>query len=842
MRFSLRNFISYSNLYLYKVVCIGGQLLLNQDEILKKMEKWPKHYNPKEIEEKWQKIWLSEEYWRDVFRFRDEDDKSPRFVIDTPPPFTSGELHMGHAYWVTIADTIGRFKRLEGYNVLLPQGWDTQGLPTELKVQYRLGIPKDNRQLFLQKCIEWTEDMIKKMKEAMIRLGYRPEWERFEYKTYEPKYRKIIQKSLIDMYKTNLIEMREGPVIWCPKCETALAQSEVGYLEKDGILAYIKFPLKEGGEIIIATTRPELLAATQAVAVNPNDERYKSFVGKTAIVPVFNIEVKIISDSDVEKEFGTGAVMISTYGDPQDIKWQLKYNLPTRVIVDEKGRMINTNGILDGLKIEQARNKMIEILKTKAYLVKVEKIKHNVLSHVERSDCLSPVEFLVKKQIYIKVLDKKQKLLEEYKKMKFKPARMSYYLEDWIKSIEWDWNITRQRIYGTPLPFWYCENGHLTPAREEDLPIDPIKTSPPSEKCPLCGLQLKPVTDVADVWIDSSVTVLFLTRFYEDKNVFNKTFPASLRLQGTDIIRTWLFYTFFRTLMLANNIPFTTVLVNGQVLGPDGTRMSKSKGNVVSPLDRVDEFGADAIRMALLDASIGDDFPFKWDIVKGKRMLLQKLWNASRLVYPFIANQRLDKPESLHIVDKWILQEHKKFVIKAINAYENYDFYLVLQELYSYFWEIIADEYLEMIKHRLFEDDKSAKYTIQRIIRDIIVLLHPIAPHITEEIYSRLFGYKKSILLEELPKVDDIEEDKKVGELGEVIKKTNSLIRSEKIKNRLSMNTPVSVKLYANRQFIELINEVKEDIMKTLKITNLELIESTEEKVEIKPANQTMGV
>ncbi|AAK41179.1 valine--tRNA ligase [Saccharolobus solfataricus] len=842
MLFSLRNFISYSNLYLYKNVCIGGQLLLNQDEILKKMEEWPKHYNPKEIEEKWQKIWLSEEYWRDVFRFRDEDDKAPRFVIDTPPPFTSGELHMGHAYWVTIADTIGRFKRLEGYNVLLPQGWDTQGLPTELKVQYKLGIPKDNRQLFLQKCIEWTEEMIKKMKEAMIRLGYRPEWERFEYKTYEPKYRKIIQKSLIDMYKMNLIEMREGPVIWCPKCETALAQSEVGYLEKEGILAYIKFPLKEGGEIVIATTRPELLAATQAIAVNPMDERYKNLVGKIALVPIFNIEVKIISDADVEKEFGTGAVMISTYGDPQDIKWQLKYNLPIKVIVDEKGRIINTNGILDGLKIEQARNKMIELLKTKGYLVKVEKIKHNVLSHVERSDCLSPVEFLVKKQIYIKVLDKKQKLLEEYKKMKFKPARMSYYLEDWIKSIEWDWNITRQRIYGTPLPFWYCENGHLVPAKEEDLPIDPIKTSPPLEKCPLCGSELKPVTDVADVWIDSSVTVLYLTKFYEDKNVFNRTFPASLRLQGTDIIRTWLFYTFFRTLMLANNVPFTTVLVNGQVLGPDGTRMSKSKGNVVSPLDRVNDFGADAIRMALLDASIGDDFPFKWDIVKGKKMLLQKLWNASRLVYPFIAKQRLDKPKSLHIVDKWILQEHKKFVTKAINAYENYDFYLVLQELYNYFWEIVADEYLEMIKHRLFDDDNSAKYTIQRIIRDIIILLHPIAPHITEEIYSRLFGHKKSVLLEELPKVDDIEENKRIDELGEVIKKTNSLIRSEKIKNRLSMNTPVSVKLYASKQVIELINEVKDDVMKTLKVTNLELIESNEEKVEIKTANQSMGV
>jgi len=820
--------------------------LLNQDIITKKMEEWPKHYNPKEIEEKWQKIWLSEEYWRDVFRFREEDTKSPTYVIDTPPPFTSGELHMGHAYWVTISDTIGRFKRLEGYNVLLPQGWDTQGLPTELKVQYRLKIPKENRELFLKKCIEWTEDMIKKMKEAMIRLGYRPEWERYEYKTFEPNYRKIIQKSLLDMYRMNLIEMREGPVIWCPKCETALAQSEIGYLEREGILAYIKFPVKEGGEIVIATTRPELLAATQAVAVNPADERYKDYIGKTAIVPIFNQEVKIIADEMVEKEFGTGAVMISTYGDPQDIKWQLKYNLKIRIVIDEKGRIINTNGILDGLTIDQAKKKIIEILQKNQYLVEIKHIKHNVLSHTERSDCLTPVEFLVKKQIYIKTLQFKPKLLEEYKKMKFKPNRMSYYLEEWINNIEWDWNISRQRLYGTPLPFWYCDNGHLVPAKDEDLPIDPVKVKPPLDKCPKCGLDLKPVTDVADVWIDSSVTVLYLTKFYENKELFNRIFPASLRLQGTDIIRTWLFYTYFRTLMLANNIPFTNVLVNGQVLGPDGTRMSKSKGNVVSPLDKIDEYGADSIRMTLLDASIGDDFPFKWDTVKGKKLLLQKLWNASRLVYPFIAKTRINTPEKLSSVDKWILQEHKKFVEKVINAYRNFDFYVVIQEMYNYFWEIIADEYLEMIKHRLFQDDASAKYTIQRVIKDIIVLLHPIAPHITEEIYSRLFSYKKSVLLEGLPNVDDIIIDGEVEKLGEAIKKFNSMVRSEKIKNRISMNTPVSVKFYANEDVIKRLEDVKDDLMKTLKIVNLEFIVNNngEEKVEIKVDNnsQSMGV
>ena len=807
--------------------------MLTQEEINKKMEEWPKHYDPKSIELKWQKIWLSKEYWEKVFRFKDEDTQSPVFVIDTPPPFTSGELHMGHAYWVTIADTIGRFKRLQGYNVLLPQGWDTQGLPTELKVQYRLRIPKENRELFLKKCIEWTEEMIKRMRSAMIRLGYRPEWERFEYRTYEESYRKVIQKSLLQMFEMGLIEMKEGPVYWCPKCETALAQSEVGYLEKDGILAYIKFPLKDGGEIVIATTRPELLGATQAVAVNPEDERYKNLVGKIAIVPVFNKEVKIIADKAVEKEFGTGAVMISTYGDPQDIKWQLTYNLPVTELIDEKGRMKNTNGLLDGLTVEEARKKMIEILRQQGYLVKVENIKHNVLSHTERSDCLSPIEFLVKKQIYIKTLPFKSRLLEEYKKMKFIPSRMSHYLEDWINSLEWDWNISRQRVYGTPLPFWYCDNGHLVPAKEDQLPVDPTKTKPPVDKCPKCGLPLKPVTDVADVWIDSSVTVLYLTGFYTDKNRFSRTFPASVRLQGTDIIRTWLFYTFFRTLMLAGDIPFKEVLINGQVLGPDGTRMSKSKGNVVNPLDRIDEFGADAIRLTLLDARIGDDFPFKWESVKAKKLLLQKLWNAGRLSYPFIGKKRFDKPTALHPIDQWILIEHKKFIEKAVNAYENYDFYTVVESLYSYFWETIADEYLELIKHRLFEEDQSALYTLQRIMKDLLIILHPMAPHITEEMYSRLFGDKISILLERIPDVSDIKEDPEIIKLGEYIKKTTSAVRSLKIQNQLSLVSIVSVRLYGPKDYIEKIKSIEDDIKKTLKIENIEYVEGNEIKAEL---------
>jgi valyl-tRNA synthetase (EC 6.1.1.9) len=280
--------------------------------------------------------------------------------------------------------------------------------------------------------------------------------------------------------------------------------------------------------------------------------------------------------------------------------------------------MKNTNGLLDGLKVEEARKKMLDLLKKEGYLVKVEKIKHNVLSHTERSDCLSPVEFLVKKQIYIKVLPFRDKLLNEYKRMQFHPERMSYYLEEWIRNLEWDWSISRQRVYGTPLPFWYCDNGHLVPAKENMLPVTPEKSEPPVDKCPVCGAPLKPVTDVADVWIDSSITALYISGYFDNPERFKRAFPTSLRLQGTDIIRTWLFYTLFRTLILARDIPFKDVLINGQVLGPDGTRMSKSKGNVVSPLDRIDEFGADAIRLTLLDARIGDDFPFKWENVRGR--------------------------------------------------------------------------------------------------------------------------------------------------------------------------------------------------------------------------------
>lgn len=803
---------------------------MSREEFQKLMEEWPKHYDPAEVERKWQEAWLTKEFWEKVYSFR--DGKEPTFVIDTPPPFTSGEIHVGHARWVAIIDAIARFRRIEGFNVLHPQGWDAQGLPTELKVQFKLGVPKENRELFLTKCREWTEEMISKMKSSMIRLGYRPEWERFEYRTYDPDYRRIVQLSLIQMYKMGLLEMRDGPIYWCPKCETSLSQSEVGYVEMEGQLHYIEFRVKEGGKLIIATTRPELLSAIQAVAVNPKDQRYVGLFGKLVEVPLFNKEVKVIADEAVDPSYGTGAVMICTFGDPQDIKWQLKYGLPITETVDEKGVMKNTGGLLDGLKVPEARKKVVRLLDEAGVLIKSERIKHNVLSHTERSDCGSPIEFLSRKQLFIKLLQFKNNLLEEAKKMKFKPQRMSHYLEEWIESLEWDWNISRQRIYGTPLPFWYCRNNHLYPAREEELPVDPAKQGNRGS-CPVCGETLEPITDVADVWIDSSVTALYITGYYHDPNRFKITFPVSLRQQGTDIIRTWLFYTLFRTWALTGQVPFKEVLVNGQVLGPDGSRMSKSKGNVVSPMDRIDEFGADAIRMALLSASVGEDLPFKWEVVRGKKLFLQKLWNAARLVFPFLKDYRPSSPNNLSIVDRWILSVHRRFVEKVVEHYQNYDFHLVLEEAQSYFWEIIADEYLELIKSRLFKEDEGAKYVIWRVLKDIIVLLHPIAPHITEEIYSRLYDNQRSVILEGMPEVSDIPIDEEAERVGKNLMKATSEIRSAKIRNRIPIGQKVSARIYGPPDFLKDLEIIEEDLKLTLRLETLEKEVSGQIKAEI---------
>jgi valyl-tRNA synthetase len=754
-----------------------------------------KTYSPPIVEEKWQGIWLTDEFYQ-VYGFK--NDGRPVFVIDTPPPFTSGELHMGHVYWNIINDTLARYKRMCGFDILLPQGWDCQGLPTELKVQYKWKISREDRKLFREKCIEWTGNMIKSMKQMMIKLGYRPDWERYEYRTMDKSYWKAVHESLLMMYKKGLIYRKEFPVHWCSKCGTALAQAEVGYVQKSGKLYYINF--KSGdSNIIVATTRPELLNACIALAVNPKDERYTALIGKEAEVPVFGQKIKIFSDVGVDLNFGTGIVMICTYGDEQDIKWQQKYNLPIVLAIDEYGRMSNA-GKYTGIKVSQARELIAKDLEMLGRIVKTESMMHNVLTHTERADCMTPIEFLVKEQWFIKSKEFKHKVLEEGEKMKWIPKFMSQRLVDWVNSIEWDWLISRQRIFGTPIPFWYCKKcGEIIPPKMEDLPVDTTINPSPVKRCPKCnGAEIMGTTDVCDVWVDSSITPLIISGFFTNRQEFTRTYPSDFRQQGHDIIRTWFYYTTLRCLILAGKAPFRGVLINGHILGPDGSRMSKSKGNVIMPEQGLKEYGADAIRQALLSLTLGSDFPFKWEPVKYGKSFLQKVWSSVRFAEGFLTDNYIEfKLEEIEDVDRWILSRLRETVAKTIENMESFQFHLVIDTLQRFYWHDVCDHYLEAIKPRLYTprtktSQKAAKSTLYKVIWTFSRLIAPICPHITEEIYQKNFREKEgytSIHSAQYPRLDEVLAVD--GNIGEVVVRVIAELRSKKVEQQIALSTQV---------------------------------------------------
>lgn len=791
----------------------------------------PKLYEPSKIEPKWQKYWQQPNVYDLVYKFHKYADK-PVFVIDTPPPFTSGELHMGHAYWNMINDSVARYKRMRGYNVILPQGWDCQGLPTELKVQYKLGISRDNEELFIQKCREWTESMIISMKRTMIMLGYRPDWEQFEYRTMDPEYHKNVQLSLLDFYRNGLIYRGEFPVYWCTKCETALAQAEIGYEEKKGVLYYIKFPCGNG-YLEVATTRPELLSACQALLVHPEDERYTNLIGKTAKVPIFENEVRIIADKEVDPKFGTGMVMVCTFGDEQDIKWQQRYNLPIKKVINELGYMMNSSRYT-GFSTSDARKRIVSDLGDANLLSKKENIVHGVLCHTERSDCVSPIEFLVKKQWFIKIKPLKEKMIALSKDMRWIPPYMNQRLIDWINSIEWDWLISRQRLFGTPLPFWYCENcGQIFPSNEKQLPVDPKKAEPPIKKCSKCGsAEIKPEKDVCDCWVDSSITPLIISGFFDDKRHFASTYPANVREQGHDIIRTWLFYTIFRCTALTGKAPFKEVLINGHILGPDGYKMSKSKGNVVDPKEKLGEYGSDALRLALLSLTIGSDFPFKWESAQFEKGFLQKYWSASRFAQTFLNGYTtsIEDEKQLRTIDLWIITKFVKVTKEATQAFDDYRFDDGIKLIVNYFWHDFCDQYLEAIKYRLYSeenevDKKAVKYTLFTILWNTTLILAPLCPHITEEIYNILFSNlikTASVHALNWPSIDVIPFDENEERKGENLVKIIAQIRLKKSSARKPLAATIDkLTIKALGDITEIVKEFEEDIKQILHIKTI---------------------
>ena len=781
-----------------------------------------------EIEKKWQQQWLKD----GAHRF--ELDNRPVYSMDTPPPFTSGSLHLGHVYNHVWIDIVARYRRMTGHSVLLPQGFDCHGLPTELAVEKKTGVKRQDRDAFLKACREWTEKAIARMKTQFDSLGYSTDWSH-SYRTMDDAYKARVQKTLLEFYKKGLLYRAKHPVLWCWKCGTALAKAEVGYIDKPGKLYYIDIDVEGGHKLTIATTRPEMMPACVAVFVHPDDKRYKSFVGKKATIPIFEQGVPIIADDTVDMEFGTGVVYLCTFGDEQDIRWQKKYKLPVVEAIEPNGRMSKAAGSFEGMRLAQAQEALVADLEKEGRIRKVEEFSHNVLCHTERSSCNTPIELLPMEQWFIEVKKFLPKIKEAAREMKWYPDYMLGRLEDWSDSMDWDWIISRQRVFGTPIPFWTCEKcGEIIPAEEKELPADPRGTT---KKCK-CGETAKGDPDVCDCWIDSSITPLTVTKWGEDEAFFKKTYPVSLRPQGYEIIRTWAFYTIFRNLMLTGQPCFKDLMINGMVAGPDGKKMSKSLGNVIEPEDVLKRYPADAIRQWAAAGSLGEDYPFSWDECEHSNKFLTKLWNISRFIEGHLEGYSQDSSLSLRPADKWILSKLQSVIGTTIKGFDGYVFNLPLQEIRSFVWHEFADYYLEMVKHRLYKPDiygdeskYMAQYTLSYVLESILRLLAPITPHIAEEIYTEVFK-QKSVHLREFPRVEKHLVDREAEKEGEVLVSIINLVRRYKTDNNLSLGAELE-KAVIETPDAEVAKKLEEDIRGTGRIQNLEIKAGKELKLSI---------
>ncbi|NLI62371.1 MAG: valine--tRNA ligase [Methanosarcinaceae archaeon] len=751
----------------------------------------PKEYNTNEIEQKRVELWDPSIYYFDW-----DDNKRPQYIIDTPPPYPTGNFHIGNALNWCYIDFIARYKRMRGYNVMFPQGWDCHGLPTEVKVEEINNITKNQipRAEFRKMCEELTTENIAKMKKTMLRLGFSNDWSN-EYITMEPEYFVKTQLSFVDMYKKGFIYHEEHPVNWCPRCETAIALAEVEYDFNKSDLNYIYFELEEDKNVKleIATSRPELLCACAAVAVNPNDERYKEYIGKHLKVPIFGQKVEIIKDEAVDAEFGSGVVMICTFGDKQDIRWTMQHKLKVTKAIDKMGHMTSAAGKYEGMTIEDSRKAIIADLKKENILFDQKELDQNVGLCWR---CKTPIELLSEPQWFVKVDQKR--IIDAANKIDWVPPFMKVRLESWTETMEWDWCISRQRIFATPIPIWYCRDcGEILVADEDMLPIDPTKDSP-GKKCSCGSENFEGETDVLDTWMDSSLTALYVSGWKSDKKL---RVPTQLRPQGHDIIRTWAFYTILRTDAIENQIPWESIVINGMVLGPDGHKMSKSKGNIISPEEVTDEYGADAFRQwAALGGTVGSDVMFRWNDITSASRFIQKLWNIYRFSMINLGNFGKDDADSfdtnlLRETDKWLLSELNKTIYDGTQAMEAFRFDDCFKAIRSFSWDILADNYLELVKSRIYgenEDDaNAAKYTLFRALDALCKMLAPFTPFIAEEMYSGLYENGESIHTQMWPTVDESYESEGIKESGEYIKDITSEIRKYKSENKIALNAPL---------------------------------------------------
>ena len=802
-----------------------------------------KKYNAKEKEAKWLNYWQENK----IYEFK--PDKRKIYSIDTPPPTVSGSIHIGHIFSYSQTEMIARYKRLRGYNVFYPFGFDDNGLPSERLVEKEQGkkAAEIGREEFSKLCYDTTDKYEAEFQELFSKMGVSTDWD-IHYKTVSPSTIKVSQLSFLDLINKGHCYHKESPALWCNECLTSIAQAELETKTIKTTFNYVKFKtVEDGKEFTIATTRPELLPAIVCVFVNPEDEKHKSLIGKTAHIPVIDGEVPIMADEKVAIDKGTGVVMCCTFGDQTDIEWWKKYNLPLKYIFTNDGRIIDSVPNYGGLKIKEARKQIIEDLQNGGYIEKIEELEHEVQTH-ER--CGKEVEYAVMNQWFIDIMNHKEDFIRIGNEIKWHPDYMHARYDEWVNNVAWDWCISRQRYFGVPFPVWYCkECGEVILAKQEDLPVNPLTDKPPVSCCPKCECQeFIPESDVMDTWATSSVTPLINMHYGEKDNYEALLKPMSLRTNASEIIRTWDFYTIVKSFYHFGMRPWDNVMISGFVMASKGEKISKSKGNSkVEPLSLIDEYSADVIRYWAASGRLGTDIVFSEETLLRGKKLVNKLWNVAKFIEMHLSDYT-DKPfDDYEYIDKWILGSFQEIEKNFLRYLDEYEVGLALNTLEKFFWNF-CDNYIEIVKHRLYRPEEfgeiprySGQKTVYTLLYKLLQDFSIFFPFITEEIYQELFKDQKSVHITEIKPLEfNFESEIKNGDL---MMNIISQARGEKTINNVSLKTPIkNLVLKVNKELEEAINCSIKDFKATLFIDNLtmELIDKAYEveKIELDLENQ----
>ena len=785
-----------------------------------------------------------QEFWKEncIYSF-DGSSKNEIYSIDTPPPTVSGSLHIGHIFSYTQAEMIARFRRMQGYNVFYPFGFDDNGLPTERLVERDEGIIAKNlpRSEFIKKCIDTKEKYEKEFRDLWQSLGFSVDWS-LQYETISPKVQRISQRSFIRLFNEGKAYMKESPVLWCTECQTSIAQAELETIDKESTFNYINF-MVDGEKLLIATTRPELLYGCVCLFVNPGDDRYKKYVGKSAIVPLYDYPIPILTDEKVSLEKGTGVVMCATFGDSTDLEWYEAHKLPYRKVINADGTIDEKVPFIGGLRSGAARKQIISLLEENGLLVEAKSIIHAVAVH-ER--CGKEIEILPSKQWYIDILTKKELFLKAADEINWYPSHMKNRYLLWVENLKWDWCISRQRYFGVPFPVWYCKNcGRAIVAGEDMLPVNPLEKGP-GKPCE-CGCnEFIPESSVLDTWATSSVSPQINAKWGEAEDMSDRLLPMSMRSQAHEIIRTWAFYTIVKSLYHTGKIPWKDIMICGFVLAKKGEKLSKSKNNSgLLPSELIANHSADAIRYWAANSRLGTDTFFSPDELSISRRFITKLWNASKFAISHLQDfdpraeiyqkaQIESKAETesraeiesraeteLLPVDRWIIERCRQTASEATKYLNQYEIGSARHEIDDFFWKDLCDYYLEIVKERLYQPEnhgykerQSAQAALYYCMLNILKLYAIYVPHITEYIYLDFFRqHEGCISVHKLCWEKEAVIDEQIIGFGEKLKDIVAETRKYKTENALSMKTEIDeVVIKTNEVYMDMFIKTLKDI------------------------------